>query len=98
MRTHMSALAIRLHPSDTVIVALADIAPGTRLDDESVGARVRIPAGHKMATSDMPSGTAVIKYNQVIGFATTDIVAGDHVHTHNMGMGRFERDYAFGAD
>src|SRR6266568_1837229 len=94
----MPAIAIRLHPSDTVVVALADIGQGTRLDDERVTVNVSVPAGHKVATLAMPAGTAVIKYNQTIGFATSDIAVGDHVHTHNMGMGVFERDYAFGAD
>jgi altronate hydrolase len=94
----MLALAIRLHPSDTVVVALADIPAGARLDSEDVVALGRIPAGHKIATRAMPTSAPVIKYNQVIGFATTDIAVGDHVHVHNMGMRSFERDYAFGAD
>jgi altronate hydrolase len=94
----MSALAIRLHQADTVIVALAAVTPGTQLDNQRVIARAAIQAGHKIATIAMDEGTPVIKYNQVIGFATTRIEAGDHVHTHNMGMGQFERDYAFGAD
>jgi altronate hydrolase len=94
----MSALAIRLHSADTVVVALAAVAPGHHLDNEHVVARTNIPAGHKIATTDIAKGDAIKKYNQVIGFATTDIQAGDHVHTHNMGMGTFQRDYAFGAD
>jgi altronate hydrolase len=94
----MPALAIRLHPADTVVVALTAVTPGVTLDDGRVAARARVPAGHKIATTAMAKGEAVVKYNQVIGFAATDIAAGDHVHTHNMGMGTFERDYAFGAD
>ena len=69
-----------------------------RLDDDRVVARAAIPAGHKIATTSMQEGSAVIKYNQVIGFATATIEPGDHVHTHNMGMGQFQRDYAFGKD
>ncbi len=38
------------------------------------------------------------KYNQIIGFATADIAPGEHVHTHNLAMGDFDRDYAFCAD
>ncbi|HSA89486.1 MAG TPA: UxaA family hydrolase, partial [Burkholderiales bacterium] len=33
--------------------------------------------------------------NQIIGFATRDIRAGEHVHVHNLAMGEFQRDYAF---
>ena len=42
------------------------------------------------------------RYNQIIGFASKAIAAGEHVHTHNLDMGPdkgdFARDYAFGAD
>jgi altronate hydrolase len=43
-------------------------------------------------------GEPVRRYNQIIGFASKPIAAGEHVHTHNLVMGDFERDYAFGAD
>src|SRR3546814_8725338 len=52
-----------------------------------------------VCSSDLiAAGEAVRKYNQIIGFAGTDIPAGEHVHVHNCVMGDFERDYAFGAD
>ncbi len=59
---------------------------------------VAIPPGHKVATTAISTGNAIIKYGQIIGFATTDIASGDHVHSHNCSMGDFERDYAFGKD
>jgi altronate hydrolase len=40
----------------------------------------------------------VKRYNQVIGFASRDVAPGEHVHLHNLAMGAFDRDYAFGAD
>ena len=43
-------------------------------------------------------GEPVRRYNQIIGFATQAIAPGQHVHVHNMGMGHFVKDYAFGAD
>ena len=43
-------------------------------------------------------GEPVRRYNQIIGFATQAIAPGQHVHVHNMGMGDFVKDYAFGAD
>ena len=36
------------------------------------------------------------KYGQSIGRATVDITAGDHVHTHNLGMDSSARAYEFG--
>jgi altronate hydrolase len=94
----MPTLAIRLNPADDVVVARADILPGTEIPGEGVTSRAHVPAGHKVATSAVAKGGAVRKYNQIIGFATSDIAPGDHVHTHNVAMGDFARDYAFAAD
>jgi altronate hydrolase len=94
----MPTLAIRLSPADNVVVARADILPGTVVPGEGVTAKSHIPAGHKLATAVVESGAAVRKYNQIIGFATARIEPGDHVHTHNLAMGDFARDYAFGTD
>jgi len=82
-----------------VVIARVVIPEGTLLVKEgNVRVAVKVPAGHKIATRDVKSGAPVRRYNQIIGFATCDIKAGDHVHVHNIAMGDFERDYAFGAD
>lgn len=47
-------------------------------------AREGIPAGHKYALTDIKAGETVIKYGEIIGRATTDIKAGEWVHTHNL--------------
>jgi altronate hydrolase len=104
-------LTIRLDPADDVVIARVDVPEGTRLVKEgNVRVAARVPAGHKVATRELKSGAAVRRYNQIIGFATRDIKAGDHVHLHNIAMGedagkesasgpvRGEPDYAFGAD
>jgi len=94
----MLPLAIRLNPLDNVVVARADLLPGTSLAEEKVTARTHVPVGHKLATARIASGEPVRKYGQIIGFATSDIAPGEHVHTHNLAMGNFDRDYAFCAD
>jgi altronate hydrolase len=94
----MLPLAIRLSPADNVVVARADLLPNTVLADEHVTCRTHVPAGHKLATAPISKGQPARKYNQIIGFATADIAAGEHVHTHNLAMGDFARDYAFSAD
>jgi altronate hydrolase len=94
----MLPLAIRLGAEDNVVVARADLLPNTRLAEEGVTCRTHVPAGHKLATAAIGRGEPVRKYNQIIGFATTDIAPGEHVHTHNLAMGDFARDYAFCAD
>jgi len=89
---------IRLHPDDSVVVALRALARGERLSAEDTVLRDDIPAGHKAAVRRIPAGAAVIKYGQVIGFAEADIEPGRHVHTHNVTLHDFSRDYAFGQD
>jgi len=91
-------LTIRLHPDDDVVIARVEIPSGTLLQKENVRATSRIPAGHKMAVRDIPAGKPARRYNQIIGFATGDIKAGEHVHVHNLAMGNFDRDYAFCQD
>ncbi|MEL6450372.1 MAG: altronate dehydratase family protein [Pseudomonadota bacterium] len=73
---------IRLDPSDTVVTATRALEVGVAV--EGTTTRALIPSGHKIATADMAKGAAIRKYAQVIGYAATDIVAGDHVHSHNV--------------
>lgn len=89
---------IRLNPADNVVVARHRIPAGTELSREGVRTLVDIPAGHKIATRLIRCGEPVRKYDQIIGFASTDIAPGEHVHTHNVEMRDFARDYAFCAD
>jgi len=92
-------LTIRLNPADDVVIARVEIAEGTALlKENNVRVAARVPAGHKIAVRDIKSGGPVRRYNQIIGFATRDIRAGEHVHVHNIEMGSFDRDYAFCAD
>ena len=91
---------IRLHPNDDVLIARSQLVGGTQC--ENVTIRGLIPPGHKVALRDIAPGQPVRRYNQIIGFASKPIAAGEHVHTHNLGVGPnggdFARDYAFGAD
>lgn len=87
---------IRLHPNDDVVIATAQLMPGTRLEAENLAVRSLVPPGHKVAAHDIKQGEAVRRYNQVIGFAKADIAAGEHVHVQNLGMGEFERKHEIG--
>lgn len=91
---------LRLHESDTVVVA-RDFAPAgtawTSPDGHvSVTARERIDLGHKMAIRSFAKGETLLKFGQPIGFATQPIAAGDWVHSHNLDMEALERDFEFG--
>jgi altronate hydrolase len=89
-------IGVHLHPRDNVIVASRELPQGT--SSGGIILRQAIPSGHKVATAPIGVGEPVRKYNQIIGFATVPIEAGDHVHTHNIEFKAFERDYAVGAD
>ena len=91
-------LTIRLHPSDDVVIARVQLISGTELRSEGVTVRGMVPPGHKVATKAIAQGAPVRRYNQIIGFASKPIAAGEHVHVNNLAMGDFERDYAFGLD
>lgn len=87
---------IRLHANDDVVIARGQLVSGTGIGSEGVTVVGLIPPGHKMATRDVASGEPLRRYGQIIGFASKPIRAGQHVHTHNLAMGDFARDYAFG--
>jgi altronate hydrolase len=90
---------IRLHSDDHVAIARAPIASGTTLAEVGdLVTRDDIPAAHKVALRAIKAGDPVRRYGQIIGFATQAIEPGAHVHTQNVSMGDFARDYAFGQD
>jgi altronate hydrolase len=94
-----ASYALKLHPDDDVAIARRAIEAGTVLADlGNVQALNPIPEAHKIALRAIAAGSPVRRYGQIIGFATRDIQAGEHVHTQNLAMGGFQRDYAFGQD
>ena len=50
---------------------------GLRILDE-------IPSGHKVAIQQIEKDAAIVKYGQVIGFASEPTGPGQHVHSHNV--------------
>lgn len=94
-------MLLRLNEIDDVAVALRDLPPGpvTTSEGAELSVPATVPRGHKVAVADVPIGGPVRKYGQIIGFASAPIIAGEHVHTHNLRFdGGFGRDYAFCAD
>lgn len=84
--------AMKLSDTDNVATLLDDIAAGETaaiLDaDKQEIARIQvlddIRRGHKTAVRDIPKGTKILKYGQIIGGASEDIRMGELVHTHNL--------------
>ncbi|HEY3288527.1 MAG TPA: altronate dehydratase family protein [Anaerolineae bacterium] len=92
--------AIRLHQLDDVAIARVTLPAGQVITDAGnpLALTQLTPSGHKLALHDIAAGSPIRRYGQVIGFASAPIRPGDHVHTHNVSVQEFTRDYAFGAD
>lgn len=77
---------LKINERDNVAVALDTITEGETfsVDSLSIKALEKIDKGHKIALRDIKQGENVIKYGFPIGHATTDIKAGQWVHTHNV--------------
>ena len=80
---------LKIHPADTVAVALGAIAPGEGipLDGAVITVIEAVHAGHKVALQPIAAGEAVIKYGNPIGHVICDISAGQTVHVHNLKTG-----------
>lgn len=93
-----SSPIIVLHPADDIAIARQPLTAAQPLK-ENVVTKGDIPFGHKVALHDIAQGAPVRRYNQIIGFASQAIQAGEHVHLQNLEMGDdFQRDYAFCAE
>jgi altronate hydrolase len=84
---------LRLNAADNLVVSIEPFLPGSAV--EGVTAISRVPKGHKMAVKAIGEGEPILKFGQIIGFATVPIRAGEHIHTHNCGVHDFARDYRF---
>lgn len=78
-----------MHPKDNVAVCLRPLKEGEKImvthDGNTLSVKVleAVPLGHKVALSTIATGEAITKYGEIIGRATNDIAAGQHVHTQN---------------
>ena len=77
---------ILLNEKDNVAVACRDIQQGENIESEGelLEINMNIGFGHKVACQDIDKGEMIIKYGYPIGFATSNINKGDHVHLHNI--------------
>ncbi|MGZ3304577.1 MAG: UxaA family hydrolase [Asticcacaulis sp.] len=78
-------MAVRVHDTDDVCVALRDLTAATRIEPFGLTLATDVPKGHKIAVRAIAAGEEVHKYGFVIGRALSDIAPGEHVHVHNMG-------------
>jgi altronate hydrolase len=78
--------ALRIAPQDDVAVAVRDLQSGEQvlIGNVSISLLEPIGRGHKFAVHEIAAGQPVLKYGFPIGRATTAILPGAHVHTHNV--------------
>jgi altronate dehydratase len=84
---------------DNVATALEPLDAGreVRAGDSAIVVVDAIPRGHKIALRPIRGGDPVVKYGSAIGVASQDILAGAHVHVHNLASVRGRGDRAPGA-
>lgn len=78
---------IVLDEKDNIAVALDPLTKGSEpvlSTGQTLPVCSDIPFAHKAALRPIAKGEAIIKYGQVVGVATADIAAGEHVHVQNM--------------
>src|SRR5262245_23645584 len=93
-------IAVLLRENDSVAVLKRPVKAGAQLVNGAfdISAAQTMGPGHKIALGEIPEGWPVRKYGQTIGFARGRIGPGEHVHTHNLELKEFGRDYQFCAD
>lgn len=77
---------LKINDNDMVAVLLEDGKENEKfkIEDKEYLLNDKIPFGHKVALENIPPDKNIIKYGEVIGYATKEIKKGDWVHTHNI--------------
>ena len=75
---------LKIHPDDSVAVALEPLEAGTDIPAFGLTLRDDVPQAHNLALKDSAAGDKVLKYGAVIGLAREPIAKGAHVHVHNL--------------
>lgn len=75
---------IRLHAKDNVAMAPVPLDKGMIIEGHGLICKTDIPAAHKLALDDIPKDSPVFKYGEIIGYASSRIQRGEHVHSHNL--------------
>ena len=88
----MNSLIV-LNKNDNVGVSQFIIPEKTKISGQEISTIDPIPFGHKVCLKPINKGDPIIKYDQIIGFASKNITAGEHVHSHNLEFKDFERAF-----
>ncbi len=79
-----------------MVIATSNIPKGKTISvgGEEITTTEPIQLGHKISTSTIAKGEPILKFGQIIGFATETISPGSWIHVHNCDASLFERDHA----
>jgi len=78
---------IRMNPKDNCAILLEEIPQNEIIEiskNQMIKANQVIPYGHKIALNNIKKGEVIVKYGEIIGIATEDIMKGDWIHVHNV--------------
>ncbi len=83
-----------INERDNIVTALKKKNIGERIKfrERVIYIKNEIPAGYKIAVTEIKKGDAVIKYGESIGIAVKDIKSGECVHSHNLESTRARGD------
>ena len=103
----MSKLAIRIDPQDNVAMAMETLVTGETLsvlsDEAQEVDRVMVStdvplAYHKVALAGIGAGDPILKYGEIIGYATAPIERGEWVHLHNVESVNYRTRHGAGSE
>jgi len=77
---------LRIHRDDNVLIVVSPVRAGDRdlIDGREIVFTQNIAIGHKVAARDIKTGEKVYKCGVPIGSAKEPILAGAHMHLHNL--------------
>jgi len=79
-------LILQLDPRDNVLIALSDLRQGETVEHNGDGFTLisRVPAKHKFATEDLPTGARVTMYGVLVGRTSQPVRRGELLTTGNV--------------
>ncbi|GAB4032061.1 UxaA family hydrolase [Spirosoma gilvum] len=82
----MKQNVLKIHPDDSVLVALTDLEPGERVqwDNANLIVTEEIPAKHKVALQAFEPGDSITMYGVLVGKAKQTIPMGGRLTTFNV--------------
>lgn len=87
MNQPVNSKIVKTAPADNVgIVSQATGLPKGTVVFDGIELIEEIPMGHKVALEDMPKGSSVIRYGQVIGYTNSDVAKGSWLNEINIDM------------